>query len=365
MIIAYPSMVEEQATAPTITSGSLLWRDTDDNTLYFSDGSSWKAFSSTSDSAGYEQMISEVILELLRISAEGTLTAPDYNGMYLDYFSDDTGYDNTIDTGNTDANFETNEYNNKTYTPNTPTELNPSSYSSSNTDTGVTEKRGFKFTCNTDCWLKSCFTIRGTDSNSPNKAYLLASDGTTILDSTTDANAETRLTVSGTRYDFAGNYKLEAGNDYWIKTDRQGSAYHDTYATSGFSYSNSYVNVTQSNRSSTSQPSNTRGIDVYTDSSESGADNLNVQTSPQSIPFVPSYVLIHVKDKTLVGTGSITYDIYFDGGTTPDSTGNTLDTKIPVTDGTGKSMVVKFNLNGTGLGNNAKIKDYEVLLWSS
>lgn len=40
-LIAYPSILKKQSAAPTITANSVLWRDTDDNKLYYSDGTSW------------------------------------------------------------------------------------------------------------------------------------------------------------------------------------------------------------------------------------------------------------------------------------------------------------------------------------
>jgi len=47
-LISFPTIIQKQAAAPTINSNSVLWRDTDDDKLYFSDGTSWNDMAASS-----------------------------------------------------------------------------------------------------------------------------------------------------------------------------------------------------------------------------------------------------------------------------------------------------------------------------
>jgi len=88
-------------------------------------------------------------------------------------------------------------------------------------------------------------------------------------------------------------------------------------------------------------------------------------TNAKALSFTPAYALIHVKDLTLNGAATLTYDLSLDGGSTWDSTGNEIDEKILITDGSSKNMIVKFHLTGDIEADTIEFKDYEVLLWSS
>lgn len=322
--IAYPSIIKRQSSSPSITSNSVLWRDTDDNVLYFSDGATWQQFSSSSEAAGYEQMISQLALEMLRLSAEGTLTAPDYDNMFVDYFADADGQDGTIDTGNTTAHFLTDTYygetEGETYDSNAMEETNSTSFVVIKTidcqDTTVS-KVVYDWRTNTNGWtatFKAKYTY--TDASTAESSEVGNSSGSWTSDQEY-TNPNPSKTVD--------------------KVEIIGKIAHVNFR------------------------AQVQNMEIYGYTPASTA----IQTNAQSLGFAPAYFLVHVKDKTLAGTGAITFDISFDGGSTWDSTGNSLDEKTGVVDGSGKNMVVKFNVNGNGSGNTAELKDYEVVLWSS
>lgn len=48
--------------------------------------------------------------QIIQLQANAAITADDYDGVILDLFSDADGYDNTVNTGNTTALFDTDEY---------------------------------------------------------------------------------------------------------------------------------------------------------------------------------------------------------------------------------------------------------------
>lgn len=347
-LISYPLIVQKQATAPTITSASLLWRDTDDDVLYFSDGASWKAFSSASDSAGFESMIANITIEILRLSAEGSLTAPDYDNMFVDFMGLVAGQDGTIDTVNTDAIYS-----------GSASDAHGDTLASSG---GLTGKRGFKIHTNEALTLNS---VTKHASTGPTKCLLTDASHTLIEE----------VDFVGDVATFASR-ALTTGTDYYIKCHKVAASWTEYYqASASYPYNATNLNYTGGVNDDTPQTAtastivsidtSSSGDNNYTNDSGGTGSNLVIQTNAQAVEFAPTYCFVHVKDKTLAGTGSITYDISFDGGSTWDSTGNALDAKIAVTDGSSKSMVIILNLNGVGAGNTALLKDYEVVLWSS
>lgn len=91
-----------------------------------------------------------------------------------------------------------------------------------------------------------------------------------------------------------------------------------------------------------------------------GSDSL-VQTNAQSITADPTAHQLYCHN-SLEGSGSITYDISFDGGSTwiTDQEINTKNTSVH----DGSSMIIKINLNGVGAGNTSEIKDYAIMLYN-
>lgn len=342
-LISYPQIIVKQSSAPAITGASVLWRDSDDDTLYFSDGASWQQFSSASDSAGYEQMISQVMLELLRLSAEGVLTAPDYNGLYCDYFSDADGQDGTIDTGNTTATHDgVDSYGNALYVPN----LTGAPVTSESAESGLS---GLKILTKSAGFIKVSKSANCTAT----KCHIYASDHSTLLEEVAFVGDVATFT-----------YELADATNYYLLADSDGGSYTRSYDThSPFAIvctSLNFVGSFDSGADNSTHVFNLIGVDLI-----GTPANKIVKTNAQALPFSPAYILVHAKDKTLAGTGAINYDISFDGGSTQDSTGNALDSKIAVTDGSSKNMIITINVNGVGAGNTAKLKDYGVLLWSS
>lgn len=339
-LISYPQAIFKQATAPTGINAGALWWDTDDLLLYYYSGSSWIQISSASDAAGYEQMVSQLMLEILRLSAEGTLTAPDYESMFVDYFADADGQDGTIDTGNTTAFFSTDNYSNGGSTEDSTGETLGSDTSDSNT-------HGMEFTTNAACTLTK---VTKAANDNATTATLQDSGGTPI-----DAQ-----TFSGNDATFSES--LSDATTYRIILSGQ-STMSSKGSAGSYTYSGSHIDIIHGRYNGGESDNNVYGITGIT-TEIVPADRL-IQTNAQALSFAPSYILIHAKDTTLAGSGALSFDVSFDGGSTWDSTGNDFDTKTAVTDGSSKNMIIKLNVEGTGSGNTASLKDYEVLLWSS
>lgn len=102
--------VKVQSTQPTSAVQGDLWVDTDDNALYQYTGSTWQTVTQDVGYLNMQQL--QQAIAILALQANASLTPADYDTMFLDKFTDNTGYDNTVDTGNTTASFLTNVYNN-------------------------------------------------------------------------------------------------------------------------------------------------------------------------------------------------------------------------------------------------------------
>lgn len=102
--------IKAQASQPDSAFVGDLWFDTDNNNLYQYNGSTWEQINVTTDLSGLEreQLIQNI--DILTALAASSLAPSDYHTMFMDIFSDSSGYSNTIDTGNTDATFSTNLY---------------------------------------------------------------------------------------------------------------------------------------------------------------------------------------------------------------------------------------------------------------
>lgn len=342
-LLSYPQAVYKQTTAPTGISAGALWWDTDDLLLYYYTGSAWVQISSASDATGWESPVSQIILEILRLSAEGTLTAPDYDSMFVDYFSDADGQDDTIDTGNTTTDFFGDNYTNS----GSVTDAHGQTLGSGSSVTNyygmkITTKKeivGFKVTKNTNCDATHCYLKNSGGTLITSVAF----SGDVAIFSDTLANATT--------------YRLECG--------KGGASYTRRYlGSSSYPYNDTNLDWVSGSNNGSDDSGDVYCIENIISLDDLGAAEL-IQTNAQALSFAPAYILVHSKDITHNGTSGATFDVSFDGGSTWDSEGNALDTKIAVTDGSSKNMIIQINLTGTGAGNYSTIKDYAVVLWSS
>jgi hypothetical protein len=107
--ILNPQVVYVQTTEPSDKTQGKLWYNITANTLYSSDGTNYNVLGETNVSIIY-QLIGQNGLNILDNTAQATLTAGTNANFIRDIYSDNTGYLNTIDTGNTTATFLTNKY---------------------------------------------------------------------------------------------------------------------------------------------------------------------------------------------------------------------------------------------------------------
>jgi len=336
--------VKVQASQPTTAlEGDLLFRTTDDTLLSYT-GSAWQE---VTPEVSY--LISNQIrqsLAILKLEASVSATTQDYTYMFLDKFSDSSGYDNTVDTGNTTAVFDTNKYANA-YSNET---INLGTLGQFN-EAGITTYGGYKITTKEACILVS---VTKSTACTATKAYIRTSRG--------GSNIAT-ATFSGNTATFSSGNTLADNTDYWIFAGADGSGYNrDMSNTITMPItSNTSMDIISGYWSDSDTPENKlrniTGITV----SFGNADKI-VQTNSITLDAEPNNYQVY-SNNAIAGSGSVTYDISFDGGSNWE-TGKSLDTKYSYSgSGTDTSMILKLNLNGTGSGNTAQADDYAVMVW--
>ena len=331
--------VYTQATTPTGATEGSLWYNTTSKILKTYDGSTWSEV--TTDLTELEQQQLEQNINILINSASASSTLNDYDVMFLDIFTDSSGHSNTIDTGNTTADFAVDKYaNNGGGTE----ETNPTQPTTTESITGKCGMR-VQFANSQDRLV-----CTKTSQCTATKAYVQTAYGSGVL-----ATA-----------DFVGNVatfsglSLSASTDYYILVDKEGSSYNNGYNNGG-SYPNDTGEINWVAGYNKDGNTNSTYSRAWQKIAYGGVpEDLIVQTNAETITSNPLAHQLYCHN-TLAGEGSVTYDVSFDGGSTW-VTGQSLNTKNTDVHN-GSSMVIKINLNGVGAGNTSSIKDYAIMLY--
>lgn len=329
-----------QSTTPADLTEGKLWYNTSDNALYTSNGTNYVALDF--DTSYIDQQQLEQNINILINSASASSTLNDYDEMFLDIFTSAGGELSTVDTGNTTANLITDAYENSVNS----TENHGKTITSTTSKTG---KCGLRITTGTDALRIFSFN-KGANSTAT-KGYLLDADQNVLIGATSF--------VSNT-CTFATPYILEPETDYILCVDADGASYNDCYSNDAFPQAGTLLNWTGVLNGSGVVNATDGYKDIQSCVINSIVGNVIIQTNAETITANQTHHQLFCHS-TLTGTATLTYDISFDGGTTWD-TNQSLNTKN-VSGHTGSSMIIKLNLNGTGGGNLAKLKDYAIMLY--
>jgi len=341
-----PQVIFVSATTPSDTTEGKIWYNTTNKTLYVSNGTNYVLLQT--DLTTQNKLIQENALNILVNSASASTTLNDWDEMILDRFTDATGQLNTIDTTNTTATFEVNEYDNLSYSylnPLMTSNTTPSPYvaSASATSQGAPWNA---FDGNTSSkwnppghsgdWVKldvgsniviNKFKYKGLNSQYDVKGY-------TLQGSTDDITYTT----------------LSTGN-----LPQSASAIETSFSNSTpYRYYKLIVNSNQLNIGGTV-------VSILDFSSLIAPFNKLIQTNPQTIDSGVNFVQIY-SNNTTSGTGSITADVSVDGGSTW-TTGIQLNTKTAITSTDGTSLIMKLNLNAGASEGTATASDYAIMLF--
>lgn len=328
------------ATQPTSAFVGQLWYDETTGVSYQWDGATWNAF--TPDVDYLNKLVMQNALGILKLEAVSTASTQDYDTIFLDTFSDTTGYDNTIDTGNTTATYDST---NKVYANYTVTSANdaPTTYSTTGADTN---KAGMQILTTKASTLTN---VKKHASSTATKCYLQDSSFNTL------ATAD----FSGQNATF--NYALSNATTYNIVTDSAGASRTAVYVASGASYPQVKTNLNYTSSSYAGSNIGTQWrelIEISTVAYGTPANSL-IQTNSITLPSNITAYQVY-SEKTTAGTGTVTFDIKI--GSEAYQTGKALNTKYANTDA-GTTALLKLNLNGTGAGNSANASNYVLMVW--
>lgn len=335
-----PTIVYTQSTQPTDLTVGKLWVNTNNNLLYVSNGSSYISVTASVSLTSSQADIIQQAINILR--ADNTLPLNSYNYIDYDVFNTPTGILSKINTGSTTAFYDaTNKiYNNLNFNPN-KSGFVPNNFQSSTTKAGV------KFVPNSN------ITVVGIEKNNLSTAttgYILDSSKTVLTSGSFVGNTCT----------FSPSVNLTSGVSYYAVVDNGASSYNDEYQT-GITYP---INTTNLSYTAGLTPAGADNTSILFEISTIYVTNINVNeyiiTNSKTILTGAISHMLMVHD-TVAGSGSITYDVSLDGGSTWDSTGNLTGVKNLFV-GTGTSLVFKINLNGIGSGNTASCNDYGAVI---
>ena len=339
--ILNPQYVYVQATTPTDLTEGKLWFNTSNNTLYTSDGSSYTTMGTDLSDLELQQL--KQAMAILILEANASVSHQDYSTMFLDKFSDATGYDNTVDTGNTTGLFSTNKYVNSTAGAETTDESELANID----NFSMTDKSGFKIVTTTACNLSR---ITFDADHGCTKAYLLASDESVLATANINGNVA--------EFD---NVALTNATTYYVVGDHDGANWtgkveqSPTYPTN-----KTNINYTGGFLNGADEDNRTYLIDSVTTNTYTGINKI-IQTTPITVTTAQTHHQVLCKN-AINGTGSITYDISFDNGSTWD-TGQAFNTKNARAGTTGTQMIIKLNLNAGASSGLVSAEDYAVMLW--
>ena len=337
-----PQVVYVQATTPSDLTEGKLWYNTTADTLYVSDGSSYAIM--TTDLSPIQKQLLEMDLNILINSTASSSTLNDWESMFIDIFTDADGTNNTIDTGNTTAVFRTG---NNSYSNITSVDTNETSGITFNTTASISDYYGFHIHANSNLVLTE---IKKHASCTATKGYLTDDDGN-ILKSAS----------------FIGDYAfifypLISGTNYYIGAGSDGSDYDVHYDSGALGYpiNNTNINFLSGSNNLGSEHA-TLGSNIIQVSTTTTVENTLIQTNVTTVKTGATHTQLF-SHNTITGTGTITYDISMDNGATY-TTNLTLNTKNAITSTTGTQMIIKLNLNGIGVDNIVKAKDYSIMLF--
>ena len=167
--------------------------------------------------------------------------------------------------------------------------------------------------------------------------------------------------TESTNTNYAIKIKVNSQNILWYLSTDGGTTYGPENSVNN-SLSVSYLNfkLDTTYNDSAGYYASTATITIYSILYNNETINTTIQTKPQTIDSGVKQVQIY-SDNEIIGTGNILVDVSLDGGTTYTS-GIPLDTISSIISSDGNNLVMKLNLNCSGVGNKISIYDYSIML---
>ena len=340
--------VYRQTTTPsgTIADGS-LWYNTSTDVLSSYNGTSWVTIGTDLTLINY--LASENALSILDIEAQSTLTGGQSASMVRDVYFDNTGYLNTVDSGNTDAFFDADKFKNSGIAE-----------TFEGTATGRSSVNDFTATCTalSDGFISEVF-IASEGNGSTTYQINIIQDGVTLAtkEITPATINEEWVTFADTDYSPNLISSTTAGGVFtvqWIRTagtsNIQRASNQFSYSGGGFEFSTQYLSGGSDYTLKIAGLQFTLGI----------ADKI-IQTNALTVDAGATSFQIFTLDGATIGTGSIDYDISFDNDAHI-QTAVLSGVQTAITN-TGTQIILKQNLNTGASSGEAEARGYGVMFW--
>ena len=293
----------------------------------------------------------ETEIEIIELQANASVTPIDHDTLVSDTFSDTTGYENTVNTGNTTAVFDTNKYE-RNNSDGTETEI-ADGLTVSGSD--FTEKIGWLFTPSTD------LIISKVQVNS------VSNDDTVGIYSSDLSSTLGEATIVGVEGTFSTPISLTSGTEYFIASsmgDNSGrtvsrsvyAAPHvfagvGTYSSSKYYSGSEYITDT----------TNARGIRGFTQAGLTPDAVIELDLPSLSGTVIATELVLNDPNRE---TGdAIVYDVT--DGTNTDSSLDVAE-KNDLSSLTANPTKIKIHLNGKATdptSGTPSVKTYALKLW--
>lgn len=357
------------ASEPSNKSEGKLWYDKTNNKLLSSDGTSYLGVNIEEN---LNPLIQEIIrnkLNLLELNSGASVNFT-HEGSILEVFSDSNGMNNTINTGNTTAKFDSEKYKNLISGSNTISTQFDDGAGYENEAGIFKSPTGLGWSGSVGSSSHDGAGSRTGENHTPNIVYgnyvwgIRAHEGTTAY-----------LYIPANEGAWSGNYCLRNDNDgSWITCTIQylnssdGVISSDSFARTNSSWASfsktapagtAKIKFIINNTSSGGYGGNLEFDNIsYTSGTEERGNGI-IELNQQTIPANPTSIFVYA-DNTLLGSGDINFDYKIGSGEW--HTSQELLTEIANID-EGTTLDFKLNLKGVGSGNEAEAENLAILLF--
>jgi len=342
-----PRVIFVNETEPSDKTEGKLWYNTINNSLYTSNGSAYVILEMNLDDLNKQQLQQDLNILINSVASSSTLN--DYEDMFVDIFSDATGTDNTINTTDTTAVFDTNKYVYQSFEES----ADLSKGIAQTTDDGLETVFNTNYTADENIIISEI--ILENNASQQNNVVINVKIGSDVIATDTfNFYANQTKTVS---FELSDYTKIIPKDTIFTIEVLNGNFYCKTGTTFD---AGDYMTIEEG----TQTIPGSSGVEVSMTAMKLGWDSskpkLIIKTNAQTIEENPIAHQIY-SDNSTTENGTINYDISFDNGINwvTDQSLNTKNASVHE----GENMIIKLNLNGTSIDDKIEAKNYGVMLF--
>lgn len=285
-------------------------------------------------------------IEIIELQANASVSPLTHDSIISDTFSDATGYNNSVNTGNTTALFSTNKY----IRSSAGGGVNASGFSYGTTsDNG---KNGLKITAKLNCTITK---ITKDSQSNATTCYIRADDGTELA------------TASFSGNDATFSQAIVNGLSYHIECDKATALYTPSYLATGQTYPVVCNNLNYVG-GSVNASDNTQAWNIASITTSGTAIDECVQIDLPAITGTITHTELVVNDADAETGTSITYKLIDNASNQDDALAVNIQNALISCDGTkitnGK-IEIQLHKGAAGTSGKPSVKSYALKLWKA